>query len=312
MKNTLLYSLCILIALTHYSVLADTHETEDDATQAIANFPETEIFIFDIDLKSDANILSNGFNATQRRGYDNQPVFTPDSNSFVYSRDDSTQTDVYEYDLTTSNTKRLTNSNATEFSPTPTPDNSAISFVSDRNASIWVGERGTIDKPKWLLAHTDNREPIGYYAWNHSTGDILYWSQYGFSISLTHESEQTLHYLSGNAVPSTPQIIPNTNHFSFVHRQSNGQLWIKAINPKTRAITPITPTVGNNANYTWAPDGSILMIEQNVLYRNKLGESPQWYSVANLDKAGIAGGYRLAISPNSRKLAIVGLPNKPS
>lgn len=275
-----------------------------------ANFPETEIFLFDLDLGAAESKLSNGANVTQRAGYDNQPYFTPNSESFVYSRGDDYQTDVYEYFIASGKIKQLTDSPATEFSPTPTADNSSLTFVSDRNASIWLAQRDDASNPKWLIEHTNNREPIGYYAWNQRTGDILYWSQYGFSVSLTNSETATYHFVTGHAVPSTPQIIPNTDNFSFTHRQSNGQVWIKAVDPKTKSVTPLISIVGSNSNYAWAPDGTVLTIERDILYQATIGDEQGWRQIADLSKFGVQGAYRLAISPNGAKLAVVGLPKE--
>jgi Tol biopolymer transport system component len=270
--------------------------------------PETEIFLFDIDLELENKVLSNGHNVTNWPAYDNQPTFTKDSDSFVFSRDNNGNTDVYEYFLASGETKQLSNSDATEYSPTPSPDNKSISFVSDRSASIWSGTRDDINNPKPAQSGNNNAEPIGYFAWNHKTGDILYWSQYGFSVTLVHESTQNYHFISGHAIPSTPHIIPGTDKFSFVHRQTNGADWIKEFDPQTKAIRPITPIVGTNANYTWSPDGSILMIEKDKLYRWMPKSDEGWMQIADISKFAITGAYRLAISPDSKKLAVVGYP----
>ena len=293
----------ILVSFS-YSVLAD------EPDKAKVNYPETEIFLFDLNLERTEDVLANGKNVTQRLGYDNQPYFTKDSTSFVYSRGDDYQTDVYEYFLSNGETKRLTHSDATEFSPTPFPDNKSISFVSNRNASIWYETRDNISAPKWAQSANDNREPIGYYAWNHDTGDILFWSQYGFSVTLVHESSQNYHFVSGHAVPSTPHIIPGTNKFSFVHRQTNGQVWIKEFDPTNKATRPLVTTVGSNANYGWAADGSVLMIENDMLYRWQEGRDATWKQIDDLSKHGVKSANRLAISPDSAKIAIVGLAKK--
>lgn len=82
-------------------------------------------------------------------------------------------------------------------------------------------ERGHEDSPKWTMKVPNIEEPVGYFARNHTTGDILYWSRYGFNVTLTDDNKKVYHYVSGNAVPSTPHIIPGTDNFSFVHRQAN-------------------------------------------------------------------------------------------
>ena len=150
---------------------------QDAPERPKADFPETEIFLFDIALSNPENALSNGKNVTDRAGYDNQPYFTKDSATFLYSRGDDYQTDIYEYDLESGTSTQITDSEATEFSPPPFPDNQSMSFVTNRSNSIWHGTRENIADPEWTLAASDNHEPIGYHAWNHKTGDILYWSQ---------------------------------------------------------------------------------------------------------------------------------------
>ncbi|MFT5571636.1 MAG: Tol biopolymer transport system component [Cryomorphaceae bacterium] len=271
---------------------------------------ETEIFLFDIDLSLKENVLSNGSNVTNWPAYDNQPSFTKGSNSFVFSRGNDGSTDVYEYFLDSGKTQQLSSSEATEYSPTPSPDNKTISFVSDRSASIWSGTREDLNNPKPAQSGNDNAEPIGYYAWNHKTGDILYWSQYGFSVSLVHQSTEGYHFISGHAIPSTPYVIPGTDNFSFVHRQTNGQDWIKEFDPQSKSVRPLTPIVGTNANYAWTPGGSILMIEKDQLYRWTQKPNEDWVKIADISKFAIKGAYRLAISPNSKKLAVVGYPSQ--
>jgi hypothetical protein len=151
------------------------------------------------------------------------------------------------------------------------------------------------------------REPVGYYSWNRETGYILFWSRYGFSMRLTHETKELSHYVSGNAIPSTPYVIPDTNNFSFVHQQANGEVWIKELNPETRAIRPLTVLTSSNRNYCWTPNGSILNCDGSEL-KSWSEESGDWKVVANLDDFGMRSVTRVAVSPDGKRLAVVGLP----
>ena len=72
-------------------------------------FPETEIFLFEYDDSAAGDALSGGENVTNRAGYDNQPYFTKDSATFLYSRDDGVQTDVWEYDIAAGAHSLITN-----------------------------------------------------------------------------------------------------------------------------------------------------------------------------------------------------------
>ena len=309
---------CLCFVLISFSIitlpaisLPGQTAADDDPQKDKVDYPESDIFLFDLSLAPDSATVSNGINVTDRPGYENQPAFTPGNQSFLFSQSDEYQTDVYEYFLESGETKRITDTENMEFSPIPSPDNQTISFVVDgknANQSIWHITREN-KTPVWTLKHLPEREPVGYYGWNHKTGDLIYWSRYGFNIKLTHESKQRVHYVSGDAVPTTPQLIPGSNNFSFVHRQGNGEVWIKELNPVTLAIRPITTVVGSNTHYGWAPDGSILMMEGSTLNRWHSPESG-WQQVADLKAQNVASATRLAVSFDGKKLAVVGVPIK--
>ena len=282
---------------------------QDGAEEAPPAFPETEIFLFDYDAKGSSDVLSNARNVTQRAGYDNQPFFTKDSAAFLYSRDDGDQTDIWEYDIESGEHTRITQTPQNEFSPTPSPDNQMISVVSERNRSIWQFDRSAPDQASWALEAAGVDEPVGYFARNYATGDILFWSRYGFNVTLTSASEAGAFFITGHAAPATPHLIPGSNEFSFVHRQTNGQVWIKALDPETKAVRPLTPFVGLNANYTWTPDGAILQIEEGTVFRWREGQEG-WDSVADLSDHGVADANRIAVSPDGKRVAVVGVPAK--
>ncbi|RKQ69598.1 WD40 repeat protein [Litorimonas taeanensis] len=301
------YMSAVMAGLSVLAVQSVTASAQS-APREKASFPETEIFLFDLKL-GDTVSIANGRNVTLRAGYDNQPSFTPDSRAFLYARSDDFQTDIYEYSLVDGTTRQITRTETNEFSPVATPDNASISFVSDGPGAwqtVEVIARNNPEISKRLLPGDTLREPIGYYSWNHATDDVLYWSRYGFNISLTHKDKKTSDYITGDAVPSTPYVIPGTNQFSFVHRQGNESVWIKALDPKTKSVRPLTPIKGTNANYGWSPEGSIFIIEKDTLYRWKEGPSDGWESLADLTEYGLVNAARLSISPDGKKLAIVG------
>lgn len=295
----------ILIITLAFCVSAIADDKKSSVRQKI-NLPHSDIFVFDLIKSEEVILLSNMRNITNRKGYDNQPYFTQNSDTLIYSRGDDYQTDVYEYSFSTQNSTQLTDSTATEFSPTPNLVNTKIAFVSDRNGGIWAAERDNLNQPEWLLEPHNNQEPVGYFAWDHSNDNLLYWSRYGFSIALTNVQTGDYSFISGNTPPSTPHIIPGTDNFSFVHRQTNGQVWIKALNPDNLAIRPLVPVTGSNHNYTWTPTGDILMIQQNMLYRITPDSDSSWVKVADLTDFSLSNTNRLAVSPNGKMVAVVG------
>lgn len=298
----------IVIVAVFLPAVTAAQDAKKDAPREKVDFPETEIFLFELNEGENVSI-SGGENVTSRKGYDNQPSFTPDSQSFLYSRSDDYQTDVYEYNIAERTHQQITRTTRNEFSPMATPDNKRISFVNDGpNAAqnIAVMMRSAPSNADLLLPSNGLREPVGYYSWNHESGDVLYWSRYGFNVSLAHEDKKTARYVSGDAVPSTPHIIPGSRHFSFVHRQGDEAVWIKSLDPETHAIRPLVSLPGSNANYVWSPAGAIFLIEKDVLYRWKENETEGWENVASLSEFKIKNAARLSISPDGKKLAIVG------
>ncbi|MDB4460421.1 hypothetical protein N9048_01700 [bacterium] len=303
MKNVIQASLLfIVIALQAVSVFA----VQDDPSEQALELPECDIYLFDVVVAENLVSIANGQNVTKRSGYDNQPWFTPDSKTFLFTANyQPDRTDVYEFRLASGEIRQLTDSRDQEYSPQVSKDNQMLSFVTDgetANQSIWSSNRegGNLN---WVLKNLGEREPVGYYAWNRSTEKILFWSRYGFSLQLVDLQSNTARYITGDAIPVSPQIIPGTTNFSFVHRQGNGEVWIKELNPKTFAIRPLVMIEGANHHYAWTPNGSILMAEGEKL--NQWRPGVKWEAVADFSEYAMKSPTRVAVSPDGKKLAVV-------
>ena len=302
----------ILSTVVCFSALvANSMLAQDSEERKPLELPDCDIFLFEMEESDGVWTVSGGTNITDRTGYDNQPWFAPNSQSILFSANRNPhRTDIYEYFIESGETQQVTDSPDQEYSPQISPDNKTLSFVTDgetANQSIWHVERGKQD-PQWLLKNQGDREPVGYYSWNHQTGYILFWSRYGFSMRLVHQTRDLSHYVTGNAIPTTPHVIPGTNRFSFMHQQGNGEVWIKELDPETLAIRPLTSVIGSNRNYGWTPGGNLLMCDGTRLQSWTPESKGQWKLVADLDSFGIKNVTRIAISPDGKKLAVVGLP----
>ena len=303
MKNVIQASLLfIVIALQAVSVFA----VQDDPSEQALELPECDIYLFDVVVAENLVSIANGQNVTKRSGYDNQPWFTPDSKTFLFTANyQPDRTDVYEFRLASGEIRQLTDSRDQEYSPQVSKDNQMLSFVTDgetANQSVWSSNRegGNLN---WVLKNLGEREPVGYYAWNRSTEKILFWSRYGFSLQLVDLQSNTARYITGDAIPVSPQIIPGTTNFSFAHRQGNGEVWIKELNPKTFAIRPLVMIEGANHHYAWTPNGSILMAQGEKL--NQWRPGGKWEAVADFSEYAMKSPTRVAVSPDGKKLAVV-------
>jgi len=294
------YLLITLLALSGLIVNA-----EDEPSPPVSP-PDSEVHVFDLSFNDGRYLLKNGANISNNDGYDNQPFFTDKSETMLFvSVRDGKQTDVFEYHLNSKKTTQLTKTPHSEYSPKTLNKNKGISFVSEGGnpyQSVWTLDRKT-GESTWLL---NSKEPVGYYSVNDQTGDVLFWSRYGWSVQYLNIKRDEARFVSGNAIPSSPQSIPNSEKFSFVHRQTNGEVWIKAFDPKDFSITPIAPIVGNNYDYTWAPNGDILRVEENQLFVwRQQNKGYDWHMGQDLSQLFSGKISRLAVSPNGKNIALV-------
>ena len=99
--------------------------------QALAQLPETEIYLFDLQRTPKAFRVLPPKIISDTTGYNNQPYFTPDEKYLYFvSSVDSTNTEIYRYDLKRKKSRRITNTHEPEFSPRYTPGMDGISYVS--------------------------------------------------------------------------------------------------------------------------------------------------------------------------------------
>ena len=139
-----------------------------------AQLPETDIWLFKIKTEDKKLVLGQGKNITARKGYDNQPFFTPDGKSILYvSIREDNQADIYRYDLSKQQSFQLTKTKESEYSPNFTPDGASVSCVvveADSTQRLWLYNLdGTVKK-----CYNEGIDSIGYYSWL-SNDTLLYY-----------------------------------------------------------------------------------------------------------------------------------------
>jgi Tol biopolymer transport system component len=166
------------IALLTMSMTLLIHPLYGQQSFSGQNLPDTDIFLAEMSTTG-----SNGHstitigkitNITNRAGYDNQPVFTPDGNFVLYTsiRADN-QADIYRYSMREQLSARVTTTPESEYSPSVTPDGKFLSVVRverDSTQRLWKFDlRGT--SPSVVLEHI---KPVGYYTWIDNTRLLLF------------------------------------------------------------------------------------------------------------------------------------------
>ena len=271
--------------------------------------PDTEIFLAPLTGSGPNLAVGAPLNITSSPGYDNQPFFTPDGRAILFtSARGGKQTDIYRYDIATKQTARVTDTPESEYSPTVTPDGgiSVIRVEADGTQRLWRFAMDGSD-PKVLLADV---KPVGYHAWSdaHTLALFVLGTPATLQVADTRTGRARV---AASDIGRSVQSIPGGRTISFTQRLRSGgesSLSIREIDPATDRVTPLTTAPGGSADAdcAWTPDGALLVAAGGKLYRWTRGAAG-WTAIADLERLGLRGVSRLAVSPDGRWLAIVGM-----
>jgi hypothetical protein len=294
------------------------------AAPAVQAPPDTEIYLAPMRVVNGAIEIGPAVDITNNPGYDNQPFFTPDSRSVLFTSvrgpAGTTQTDIYRYDISPRTIARVTTTPESEYSATVTPAGNLsvirVELDEAKTQRLW---QFTIDgrDPRPVL---ENVKPVGYHAWSDSrTLALFVLGQPATGLPATLQLAETgtgsSAVLASDIGRSIQRIPGPSSRISFVQRERSAdpatppRLVIKELNPSTREISVLTPAVegSREADTAWTPDGTLLMVKDAVLYSWKRGETG-WKEVTTLERLSLTGVTRLAVSPNGALLALVARP----
>lgn len=265
--------------------------------------PNPEIFLFSIEKTGDKFTFSGGKNITNNAGYDNQPSFSLDNRSILFtSNRNGKDTNIYEYFLADGKLEQITTSEDNEYTAKDF-DGKMLNFIregSDQTMTIFKYDRATKQESKALKI----KEPVAYYAFN-AKGDAVVWVRYAFFIHWVNTEKNINRFVTDYGQPSTPQLIPNTDSFSFMKRLPNDELWIYEFNPSNQAIRPIVQPKDAKLTYCWLPDGTLLTGSGTKLFKFSEKTDKRWVEIADLASFGIKDIGRVAVSFDGKNLALV-------
>lgn len=272
--------------------------------------PSTDIYLLDIKLEKGKYSVSNPKKITDWAGYDNQPFFLPDNQSLFYTsiREDK-QADVYRYDIKDAKTTQITKTPEDEYSPTVMPDRSHFSSVrveKDSAQRLWkFSLNGT--NPELINVNVDNK--IGYHAWIDENRIAMFILGDTFTLQTTdlRTNKTQLHAKNiGRCVLK----IPAEEAVSFVSKQSEKGWIIQKLDLKSGIITDIISTLPESEDYLWTKDGTILTGSAGQLYKFTPGKDKNWIQIADFKGTDLENFYRIVISPDGSKLALVSFKGK--
>lgn len=272
--------------------------------------PSTDIFLVDVLKRGGQLALGTPTNITFRPGYDNQPLFTPDGKSLLFtSQREGEQTDIYRYDLATRFTAPITKTAESEYSPTVTPDEKSFSVIrveADKTQRLWQFPLagGT---PALVLT---NIKPVGYHVWLDANTLALFVLGQPNTLQLVDVKSEKAEVLAQSIGRALHRIPGQPSQFSFVHKAEK-EWWVKAYDLKTRQTTNLIKTLPgspSSEDCAWLPNGTLLMAQGSNIYKWQRGKDADWQLIADLEASGVTNITRLAVNAKGDKLALVAQP----
>ncbi len=305
----LVLALLVPLQLKGQDPLQPTQEPEDTVLVPVGPV-QPDIYVADLSVLDGLHYVGPLQNITNRTySYDNQPAFTPDSRSLLYTTEygygERVQTEINRYYLSSRRETRITRTEQSEYSPAPVPGDRAFSTVrveADSTQRVWRFTMQGMDGE--MLFRTLNT--VGYYAWGNEATLLLYVLGSPPTARIADLTTGESAVVAGGVGRSLHKI-PSRNAWSFVQRVSADEAWITEVNIGTHEVRRIISTVGGGEFHAWTPEGLLLMAMGSRIYQWDPEVGGDWRRIADLEDDGITVS-RIAVSPDGSTIAIVGHP----
>lgn len=265
---------------------------------AISAMPSSQLFVAE---KTPQGVKVKAI--TSDDSYHNQPLTTDSGVYFTkeLSALEGSQTDLFFYDFTTQQTRNLTNSPVSEYSPTLYPHDDGLSTIvveSTGKQRLWFYPFDSTRKATPLLAHID---PVGYHVWGEQQEVML------FVLGTPHELHFTdthghLPKLVAKDIDRSLAFNKAKQFYSFTYNKNN-QLWLATYSPKTELVTSHLVLPKPVRDYTWLDDDTVAYALNNRIYTRSI-TSPkvvsQWMNLTQYCKTQIT-----RLSHRAGKMAFV-------
>ena len=263
-----------------------------------------EVFVFDVFPSYVGLELLNARNISNNEGYDNQPSFISNE-ALVFAGNNNGQTDISEYNFNTKISRWVNlETDGGEYSPQKFPSSEDIASVRlDKNGLQrlyrYDAESG---KPSILIEDLQ----VAYFAFYNDQkilATVLNNDELDLTmIDLQTKSVDTLFTDAGRSI----QRVPNTKTMSYTLVNESNYLDLYVLDITSGDSYFITGLPMEVHDYVWLNDTQILIGKgSNIYMYDTLGEA-EWHRVASVSEYGIKNVTRIAISPDGKKLALVG------
>jgi hypothetical protein len=233
-------------------------------------------------------------------GYNNQPRFSPNGSTIWYTGEQDGHTQIRYHRLDDGSGGLVAKTGFSEYSPTPIPDQNALSVVrveADEKQRLW---RIDLESKEFSLLFPD-LEPVGYFAWMDDNSIAAFILGETFDLYTAH---------TGN--PNSEKVLSNIGRTLLTHPKSGEILFvdknteqIAAMEPGSGKIRSVMSLFPGEEDFSIGSDGVYWTGIGSKLYR-QTETADGWQLVADLLEYGIGDISRLAISPETNRIALVG------
>lgn len=276
-------------------------------TRAWSQAADPDIFLVTLARNGGKLAVTGAKNATNRAGYDNQPNWSRDGSTlFFTSVREGEQADIYRMNPATGEATRVTlTAPESEYSATPMPRRNAVSVIRvERDSTQRLWSVPLDGSPSTVIL--ERIKPVGYHTWANDT--LLALFVLGSPNTLQLASTTTGR---GDTIVTSigRSLHTREGQVSFVHKASNEEWWLTMLDPKTRQMKRLVRMPPRVEDYSWTPDGLVLIGEGSVLKSFDPRGSGGWEVVGDLASFGVAGITRLSVSPRGDVVAVVAQPS---
>lgn len=242
---------------------------------------------------------------TDRDGYDNQPSFTPDGTTLLYTSIDSAgQADIFRYSIADRTSTRLTRTAPeSEYSAGVMADGAHFSVVrveADSTQRLWSFDLASGDDARLVLPGV---KPVGYYAWADDRTLVLYVLGDPATLRVVDTAARDSGRIAARDIGRSIQKVPGRRAVSFIQHGGDSTSTVEVLDLDEGVIRPLVATLPGGDFHAWTPDGTLLMASGSTVYAWRPGATA-WRSVANLGP-DVVGITRIAVAPDGRSVALV-------
>jgi len=268
----------------------------------------TDIYLIQIRSDGEKLVFANSVKINETEGYNNQPFFHPKGVSLFYSSGMGTNTDIYQYEIETGKTTRLTDTPDSEYSPTVMPGGKQFSVIQLKTsegpregAQPLIAFHISGGEPKLIY---EDGEKVGYHAWIDPDNVAMFVLGSPNFLQIVNLKDQTSIRIAENIGRSLYKI-PTQEAISFSQSKEDGLNVIMRYDLKTKNTESIVPMLDGNSFYAWSSSGMLVMGVGSKLHGFRPDVDKDWQYIWDLNELGIKNISRLAVHPKILWIAVV-------